>query len=929
MPVQPSSLTGLPPTWSSNDDRVSLYQFRSIERAGYLSVTDLVRDFLYDAATEAAIDIVNVHIIESHLSHAVTKSSNPEFFYQYANIDHDSGGVMNPHFLAQRIRVIDNGGSGYRVDDELFHYVPAARANVKIIVTEVDVEGGTNAITKFEVMHSGDYDRVANPLAANKRLEFRIRKNPKKSLVQHKDYSFDKDDAGNTFFFQSSHTGNGWVGGTPGPTVVLPRTTAVMTQGAGAFTNFWHNSFGDGTANPKGRGGATDTESIVVDSTFTIPMGAVVPGKTRWPVTGIWANIAANVASNSVYVGSEILLVPGESNGASYIPPGTVITSISDIEVVDNVKQVPTSATTYEWFETTNPYVWMTTSNVITISKGDRFVLRGNGATFSDLTTTDNTAEFFNAVVEARARIDPLANDNVPVTATLSAINGTHLRLTNINHAYTGFAPTVYEGALITDNAGIKQLNGAIVANVANIKYAIGAGLTTANIITDVNLTGVLAVNDVLKFTLATRQPWRIAFTANGRQSLSVAAGTSIQITDDARRPVAKVADYTGGIVDIAGLMGDVPSKLVVNVNSNITSVVANIGGPYSTKIVDGIVSPNTGPDIMRVTSLPTGKKIYPGFACNIQSIIPADGFNPVKRENTVILSQILPLDLSGTSGPLEEFYGNGRYYINQTYPGANVNSYWMTNSTWERVIDKEVNELNITEGFINRSIRVQTYPEAYPINYFASFTKQGLFFGVWEGSWTVMQKSRIRQFSEKDAWFNWFLIQRPVHRKTGAVRTGGQSPVFCINSVGYKYWKFIVRERDVWHPTQGDAQTTGLYFDDLSGQVKEKMTPYRVPADAHTTDSHAVLNSTYQIALTEDSKYLVSFLYNLTTPRFRYSDELDMIGQTAADVSMASSDVKITAYGEAKQRVYKSLGANLPYNAGLRISVLKDIYTA
>jgi hypothetical protein len=89
------------------------------------------------------------------------------------------------------------------------------------------------------------------------------------------------------------------------------------------------------------------------------------------------------------------------------------------------------------------------------------------------------------------------------------------------------------------------------------------------------------------------------------------------------------------------------------------------------------------------------------------------------------------------------------------------------------------------------------------------------------------------------------------------------------------------------------------------------------------------VLNSTYQIALTEDSKYLVSFLYNLTTPRFRYSDELDMIGQTAADVSMASSDVKITAYGEAKQRVYKSLGANLPYNAGLRISVLKDIYTA
>lgn len=924
MPVQPSSLTGLPPTWSSNDDRVSLYQFRSIERAGYLSVTDLVRDFLYDAATEAAANIVNVHIIESHLSHANTKASNPEFFYQYANIMHDAGGgVMNPHFLAQRIRTIVNGGSGYRENDELFHYVPAAKANVKIIVTEVDVEGGTNAITKFEVMHSGDYDRVANPLAANKRLEFRIRKNPKKSLVQHKDYSFDKDDAGNTFFFQSSHTGNGWVGGTPGPTVVPPRTTAVMTQGAGAFTNFWHSSFGDGIANPKGRGGATDTESIVVDSTFTIPMGAVVPGKTRWPVTGIWANIAADKASNSVYVGSEILLVPGESNGASYIPPGTVITSISDIEVVDNVKQVPTSATTFEWYETTNPYVWMTTSNVITISKGDRFVLRGNGATFSDLTTKDNTAEFFNAVVEARARIDPLANDNVSVTASVKAIAGNLIYLTNISHAYAGFAPTVYEGALISK--GGASLNGAIVANVANIQYKLGTG-TNANIITDVSLgTLGVAVNDTLQFDLATRQPWRLAFTANGRQSLSVAAGTSIQITDDARRPVAKIADYTGGIVDIAGLMGDVPSRLVVNANSNVTSVQGNIGGVYTTETIANVVSPKTGPDIITITYLPTGQKIYPGFACNIDSITATDTFNPVKRENTVIISQILPLDLVNT--PVEEFYGNGRYYVNQTYP--NATPYSMTSSTWERVIDKEINEFNITEGFINRSVRVQTYPEAYPINYFASFSKQGLFFGVWEGSWTVMQKSRIRQFSEKDAWFNWFLIQRPVHRKTGAVRTGGQSPVFCINSVGYKYWKFIVRERDVWHPTQGDAQTTGLYFDDLSGQVKETMTPYRVPADAHTTDSHAVLNTTHQIALTEDSKYLVSFLYNLTTPRFRYSDELDMIGQTAADVSMASSDVKITAYGEAKQRVYKSLGANLPYNAGLRISVLKDIYTA
>jgi hypothetical protein len=53
------------------------------------------------------------------------------------------------------------------------------------------------------------------------------------------------------------------------------------------------------------------------------------------------------------------------------------------------------------------------------------------------------------------------------------------------------------------------------------------------------------------------------------------------------------------------------------------------------------------------------------------------------------------------------------------------------------------------------------------------------------------------------------------------------------------------------------------------------------------------------------------------------------MVGQTAGDVSMASSDIKITAYSEATQRVYKALSANLPYNAGLRVCVIKDIYTA
>lgn len=228
-------------------------------------------------------------------------------------------------------------------------------------------------------------------------------------------------------------------------------------------------------------------------------------------------------------------------------------------------------------------------------------------------------------------------------------------------------------------------------------------------------------------------------------------------------------------------------------------------------------------------------------------------------------------------------------------------------------------------EGFLNREQRVQSNPEVYPLNYAMTLTDRGMFFGVWEGTWSTIQKSKARSTTDNDNYFNWFLIQRPVNRYTGKVLTTGRTPVFCVNSVGYKYWKFIVREEDVLHPSLGDPDNRREYIAANSVVISESCS-YRVPADAHTQDSFAVLNTTNQIALTEDSKYLVSFLHNLTTPRFRYSEELDMIGQTSADVCMAGNDVSITAYGESGPRIYRALPANNPYNSGLRICVLRNI---
>jgi hypothetical protein len=229
------------------------------------------------------------------------------------------------------------------------------------------------------------------------------------------------------------------------------------------------------------------------------------------------------------------------------------------------------------------------------------------------------------------------------------------------------------------------------------------------------------------------------------------------------------------------------------------------------------------------------------------------------------------------------------------------------------------------TQGFINREARVQTDPEAYPFNYALTMTDRGVFWGVWEGTWSTMQKTK-RIGAGGDSFFNWVLIQRPANRNTGKVLTKGRAPVFCINSVGYQYWKFILREEDVLHPTTGDPQNTKLSWVFSNSTIISQSVPHRVPADANTQDSFAILNTTNQVALTEDSKYLVSFLHNLSTPRFRYSEELDMIGQTSADVCMAGTDISITAYNEAGARTYRALPANNPYNTGLRISVLKDI---
>lgn len=222
-------------------------------------------------------------------------------------------------------------------------------------------------------------------------------------------------------------------------------------------------------------------------------------------------------------------------------------------------------------------------------------------------------------------------------------------------------------------------------------------------------------------------------------------------------------------------------------------------------------------------------------------------------------------------------------------------------------------------QGFINRTNRVRNQGQAVPLNSILSVTDRGMFFGAFEGTFSVLQKEKVAN-DITDHSFNWFLIQRPVNRTTGKVFTKGNAPLFCINSVGYAYHKFIVRETDIFHPSQGPRKTGNVQLPD--GVVYN----YRTPADQHSYDSFGMINSSNQIALTEDNKYLISFLQNLTTARFRYTEELDIIAQTSADVLIGGVDLNITAYQESTPRTYRGLPSNKPYNTGLRLVVLKNI---
>lgn len=754
--------------------------FYAVEKNGFTKVNELMYQFIEDVRNIGAFTVTQAIVTETN---ATSVFSNTVLQPSTANQFRFGVSRTSTWPISQRTRTIKTAGQGYEVNQILGFFDGNATTNLTVKVTSVDSLGG---VTGIDMLTPGMYTTVTSNA---KPLSYPI--DTTWSTTENK-YNLALGTSPDATRFSAEFRFQGTVVSNIGyqPTVVpLTGYSYTYSTGPNGGSVAWKNAHGLNGEGPPG-----DAFTLTVANTPVTDSG------TRWPVNGIWTTEPfSNVNKpGSLIVGSEIFLLDDNSGNTqpgptSTIPSGTYITGLYPIDVVYGEPEaagstyVTSGSSSTIFKETTTAMTWMTVSNPVTIRKGDRFGVRGRGFTIDD--TGSQIPERYRVILEAAAKIDPL-NDTIGVTANVVTSSNNTLTVNGLATSQTNMPPMIYAGQRVTSLATPGTVSGVVTVVSANVSG------TTANVVLSSNQA--ITPGESLRFRFTDAQPWRLAIEVPDTQTAIVMAATDLQLQDNGN--ITFISNASGTIVDIAGLMGNVPSA----------------GGAITTT--------------------------------------------------------------------------------------------------------------NFDQGFINRRVRVGAYPEAYPMNYIISATNRGIFFGIWEGSWSVIHKSATRQVSDNDTWFNWFLVQRPVDRITGKVLTTGRAPVFCINSVGYKYWKFIVREADVIHPTVGDPEQYSETYDLTTRTVKTQYTPYRVPADQHTDDSYAILNTTNQIALSEDSKYLISFLHNLTTPRFRYSEELDMLGQTSADVCMASNDIGITAYQESTPRTYRALPANKPYNTGMRLCVLKDV---
>lgn len=192
--------------------------------------------------------------------------------------------------------------------------------------------------------------------------------------------------------------------------------------------------------------------------------------------------------------------------------------------------------------------------------------------------------------------------------------------------------------------------------------------------------------------------------------------------------------------------------------------------------------------------------------------------------------------------------------------------------------------------AFITRNLSNLEYDAGTTYSYTMVATPRGLALQVWEDA------------SDAKPSNSWFVVQAPVDKATGVALITDNSPIFCVYSCDSTVaQKYVISESDVFRPTPS------------------------VSAEVDGVNSAAILNGQDQVAIAKGNKYLVTFPNRLNTDRYAYTEELDMIAYTSADVIAEMSEIPVTVYGESTPRIYRALKANGANNTKMRLLFLVE----
>ena len=211
------------------------------------------------------------------------------------------------------------------------------------------------------------------------------------------------------------------------------------------------------------------------------------------------------------------------------------------------------------------------------------------------------------------------------------------------------------------------------------------------------------------------------------------------------------------------------------------------------------------------------------------------------------------------------------------------------------------------------------------PITYRITVSDHGFSLACW---------GHICNFDTHQMPLSWVVVQRPVNPNTGVPLMTGKCPLFCVYGINPIDFEMVNRNllpfAAVTTPNQSFQAHWGRHMFFFVVREADAFVPgsYR-PADSFMEDLVPLINSKNQVVITESNQYIVTFPNGLTSERYCYLEELDLIAYTSADVMSQYATLDLTLYNENNVpdigetdavRTYMAMHSNGPYNTGVRI---------